>query len=496
MSSGEEHETSVSVTDQAGDEPAAQGQEEKRKLELDVHIEDVGPCKKHLKVTVPRSEIEHQFQESLGTFQKDAHVPGFRPGHAPRQLVIKRFKKEVSGQVKSSILMATLEQIDRDYQLNPITQPKLDVDAIELPDDGPMSFEMEVEVRPDFPLPNYKDLKVKRPVKAIKDQDVESALSRFLERYAQVVPKLDGAAQIGDYLTADLKFHKPDGSPLSEVKESQFRLQPELRFQDGHIPGIGKALEGAKPGETREVQAQLGTSVADPELRGQSVKVDVVVHDLKQLRLPETNATFLASIGFDSLDELREAVRASLERRYDSQQRQAVRTQVMDALIAATPFDLPSDLVSRQERSTAARLVSELRQGGFSDADIRAREAEIRANAHETTLRSLKEFFILAKIAEAESIQVEDEDVEMEIEALAARTDESPRRVRARLEKDGLGDSLATQILERKALDHILRSVEITDEAVDAPETDVETLDQTATPAAEGGEPAEQPAGQ
>ena len=123
----------------------------------------------------------------------------------------------------------------------------------------------------------------------------------------------------------------------------------------------------------------------------------------------------------------------------------------------------------------------ELRQQGFSDSDIRAREAEIRANAHEMTLRSLKEFFILATIAEAEGIKVEDEDLELEIEAMAARTDESVRRIRARVEKEGLGDALATQILERKALDHILESVEIEDVPLDETETAVETLDQTAT---------------
>ena len=157
---------------------------------------------------------------------------------------------------------------------------------------------------------------------------------------------------------------------------------------------------------------------------------------------------------------------------------------MLDALIAATPFDLPPDLVSRQEKSTTSRMVMELRQEGFSDNDIRAREAEIRANAHEMTLRSLKEFFILAKIAEAEDIKVEQEDLELEIEALAARSDESVRRVRARVEKEGLGDALATQILERKALDHILRSVDIEDVVLDEPETAVETVDQTATPAA------------
>jgi trigger factor len=485
MSTGEEERgTSVSVSDQLADEQSQQdqGPEAKKKLELDVQIKDVGPCKKHLKVTVPRSEIEHQFEESLGVFQRDAQVPGFRPGRAPRQLVEKRFRKQVSEQVKSSLLMASLEQIDEDYDLNPITQPKLDVEAIVLPDDGPMSFEMEVEVRPDFKVADYRGLKVKRPVRTIREADTEAQLSRFLERYSEIVPKLEGAAKIGDFLTADLIFHRPDGSPLNQVKEIQFRLQPELRFQDGTIPGIGAALEGVKPGETRVVEARLGSSVDDPSLRNQTVKVDVQVNDLKQIRLPEINPAFLDSIGFDSLDDLRGAVHQALERRTESQQKQAVRRQVLDALIAATPFDLPADLVSRQEKSTTGRLVMELRQEGFSDADIRAREAEIRANAHEMTLRSLKEFFVLAKVAEAEGIKVEQEDLDLEIEALAEKSDESVRRVRARIEKEGLGDAMATQILERKALDHILKSVEIEDVALDEPETAIETLDQSAAP--------------
>ena len=115
------------------------------KMSISVDIQDAGPCKKHLKVSIPRAEIDRQYEKSLEDLRKEAVVPGFRPGRAPRQLVVKRFKKQVSDQVKSSLLMSSLEQIDQDYQLDPITQPQLDVAAIELPDDGPMSFEMTVE---------------------------------------------------------------------------------------------------------------------------------------------------------------------------------------------------------------------------------------------------------------------------------------------------------------------------------------------------------------
>lgn len=478
MSMGEERDSNTSVSEGVVETA------EKRKLDLDVRIDDAGACKKHVKITIPRSEIERQFEESLKTFQKEAQVPGFRPGHAPKTLVVKRFRKQVADQVKTTLLMESLEQVDTDHQLNPITQPKLDIAAVELPEEGPMEFDMEVEVRPEFAAPDYKGLKVQRPVREITDKDVDLQYERFLERYGQLVPRTDAAARIGDYLTADLTFLRDDDSTINEVKEIQFRLQPELRFQDGRIPKIGEALEGIKPGETREAQAELGSAVSEADLRGKTVKVKIAVNDLKELRLPEVNDEFLESIGFESVEELRGAVREALERRIAAQQRRAVRRQVLDALIAATPFDLPGDLVSRQEKSTISRMVMELRREGIAPEEIRARQAEIRANAHEATLRSLKEFFILAKIAEAEDIKVEEEDLELEIEAMAERADESVRRVRARIEKEEMVDALATEILERKALDHVLASVEYEDVAVDEPEIAVETLDESATPEA------------
>jgi trigger factor len=481
MSTGEyDPDSQVSTADDSETE-AGEGETSRRKLDLEVQITDVGPCKKHLKVAIARSEIDRQFNESIDSMKKETPIRGFRPGRAPRKLVERRLRKQVAEQVKSTLLMACLEQLDEDYDLNPIKAPELDVAVIELPEDGPMRFEMELEVRPDFPLPNYKSLTVRRPVKTITEADVDAQMTRFLERYAQLVPKLEGGAEIGDYVTADIRFHR-DGQTYNEVKETQFRLQPELRFQDGSVPKVGEALAGVKPGETRETDALIGSSSADPTLRGQTIRVEFMVHDLKQLRLPEINSAFLSGIGFDSRTDLREALREIVERRHWTQQREAIRREILSKLLAETPFDLPSELVARQEKSTIRRLVLGLRQEGLSDDDIRAREAQIRANAHESTLRSLKEFFLLAKIAEAEDLKVEDEDLEMEIERMAARTGESPRRVRSRIEKEGLVDTLASEILERKSLDRILDFVKF-EEVPLVEQQAVETLDETATTA-------------
>jgi trigger factor len=473
---------SVSVSEDSGEQgPDIAASEPKRKLEIAVNITDVGPCKKHLKITIPREEIDRQYEESLENLRKEAVVPGFRVGRAPRQLVVKRFKKQVSDQVKSNLLMSSLEQIDQDYKLEPITQPRLDVEAIEIPEKGPLNFEMDVEVRPQFELPTYTGLTLKRPVAELTDKHVEEQLTRFLEGHGQIVPKLEGAAELGDYLTADVAFVRTDGQPLNKFKEIQFRLQPEIRFQDGAIVD-SSALLGAKPGDSREVEAKLGTAVVDPTMRGATTTVRFQVIDLKRLRLPELNQAFLDTINVESQESLRDAVRATLERRLRTEQRQAMSRQLLDQLLHHTPFELPSELVSREEKTTISRLVTQLKREGMSDDDIRAHEAQIRANAHETTLRSLKELLLLSKIADVEKIQVDDDDLALEIDAMAARTGESVRRIRSRVEKEGGADSLGTQLLERKVIDRILENCKIEDVPVEIePEGRVETLDIAAT---------------
>jgi trigger factor len=213
-------------------------------------------------------------------------------------------------------------------------------------------------------------------------------------------------------------------------------------------------------------------------LRGATINVVVGVIDLKRLRLPELNHEFLASIGFPSQEALRDAVHEILERKLRSEQRQAMRQQLVEQMLRQTPFDLPADLVSREEKTTIERLVAQLKQEGMTENEIRARAAQIRTNAHETTLRTLKEFMLLGRIADALELKVEDDDLAAEIESIARRTDESVRRVRARVEKEGGVQSLANQILERKVIDRILEEVEIEDIAVaHALAPSVETLD-------------------
>ena len=260
--------TAVTVGDEPGEGP-------KRKLEMQVDISDVGPCKKHVKVAIPRAEIERQFKASLEDFGKEVAVPGFRPGRAPRQLVIKRFKKQVAEQVKSSLLMASLEQLDEDYKLNPITQPQLDVAAIELPDDGPMDFEMEVEVRPDFAAAGLQG-----PDGQAAGPDDQRGRRRGPVSAVPRALRADRAQARRGRRARRLRHRRPGLPPPRRQRAQRGQGDPVPAPAGDAVPGrlgpqagrrAGRAPSRARPGRPRRSSASTGEAA----LRGAAVPVQI-----------------------------------------------------------------------------------------------------------------------------------------------------------------------------------------------------------------------------
>jgi trigger factor len=442
--------------------PAAEGEEKKDKLRQDVLITEVGPCRKHIKVTVDRSNIDELFNEKVAELVGDSHVPGFRPGKAPRQVVVRKFQKDIGEQIKSQVLMASLEQLAEDHDIAPLSAPNINPNKLEIPKDGPFIYEFEVEVRPQFDLPDYKGLKLKRPVKTFTDADAEKEEKRILARFGQLVPKPKGNAEDGDYLIADMTT-RHEGKELGTAKEITLRIDDRLAFRDGVADRFGEQVEGAKAGDTRTIDITLADNVAAEALRGQKVQATLEVKDVKTMRLPELTHEFLHNFGVHTPEQLREWVRTLLDRRLEYQQRQSAREQVMQHIAASATWELPQDLLVRQARKALARRVMEMRESGMSEEDIRARQRLLQQDILNSTALSLKEHFVLQKIAEVEKVDVNDDEINDEIERIADQTGESPRRVRSQLEKDDMIETLAAQLIERKALDQILASAEYED---------------------------------
>lgn len=445
--------------EQDGAEGAEGGEEEKKKLTQNVEIKDVGPCRKHIKVTVDRGDIDGLFTEKYKELVTDAQVPGFRPGKAPRQIVMRKYKKDVSDQVRAQVLLASLEQLAEDFDVAPLSPPNIDPAKLEIPDDGPFVYEFEVEVRPQFELPNYRGLKLKRPVHTYSDAEVIKEERRILSRHGSLVPK-NGPAEEGDFLTMDLTSKWGD-KVIGTAKEVTLRIDETVAFKDGVAENFAKQVAGAKAGDTRDIDIKMTEAASQPALRGQAVQATVEVKEVKSLRMPELSEEFLSqTYGVHTPEQLREQVRLVLERRLEYQQRQSAREQVLQQIAASADWDLPRDLLQRQAKKSLARRVMEMQEAGLSEDEIRARSRMLQQDVVNSTALALKEHFVLQKIAEVEKIEVNDDEVEAEIERLADQTGETPRRVRARMEREDLLETLAAQLIERQALNLILENAE------------------------------------
>lgn len=446
-----------------------------QRLDLQVQVASPSACERHVTVTVAREDIDRYLDNAIGEMMPNAAVPGFRAGRAPRKLVEQRFKKELGEQVKGTLLMDSLTQISEEQAFAAISEPDFDLAAVEVPDEGPMTFEFNIEVRPEFDLPEWRGLKLKRPMREFTEADIDEHLEAKIGRYGQLAP-IDRPAQDGDYLTVNI-VSRHDGEVVQRDSERLIHIRPTLSFTDGRIEGFAKAMSGVVVGDSKALPLTLTQDAPHVKLRGETLEVTFEVLEIKELKLPELDEDFLSELGeYKTVEELRGALRANLERQLQYQQGQIARRQITALLTESASWDLPPSLLKRQSSRELERAVMELRRAGFSEAAIRARENELRQNSAATTASALKEHFILERIAEDQNIDVEDGDYDTEIALISMQSGESPRRVRAQLEKRGLMDVLRNQIVERKVLELVQSKAEFKDEPYVLPKSEVEAI--------------------
>jgi trigger factor len=444
-------------------------------LDLDVRFTSPSACERHVTVTISRADIDRYFDEAFDEMMPTAAVPGFRVGRAPRKIVENRFRDEVSDQVKSALLLDSLEQISGEQRFTAIGEPDFDLEAVEVPKDGPMTFEFTIEVRPEFDLPQWKGLKLSRPVRKFSDADIAEQMEQMLARYGQLVP-YEGTAEEGDYLSVDITA-KADGKQVAEERDAVVRIRPTLSFRDARLDGFGKLMAVVKSGDRRAAEVTITRDAPNLELRGKKVLLEFDILEVKKLKLPELSEDFLQEVGgFSSEEDLKEAIRKNLERQLEYQQQRNARGQISALLTKSADWELPPGLLERQSARELERAVMELRRSGFSEAEIRARENQLRQNSAASTATALKEHFILERIAEEEKIDVDDGDYDKEIFLIAAQSGESPRRVRAQLEKRGLMDVLRNQIIERKVLELVQTEAKFKDEPYEPQKMETEAI--------------------
>jgi len=455
----------VAETAEGGEE----GEEKVERLDQKIDVTDAGSCLKHVKVTVPAAEVKRYFDKEVGKFVREAAVPGFRPGKTPRRLIERKFRTEAADGVKAAILQQSLVQIDEEKVLDLISEPELKPEAVVLPEEGDLVYEFNAEVRPTFDLPDVRELAVDRPAHDVTDADVEAEIEAIRFRFATKEEK-DGPAERGDYVKCDIRVQDGDQT-TADLTDQEVRVEDVVYFNDGQIDGFANAIVGAKADDSKTLPLTLSKDIANEAAAGKTLQAEIVVQQVLAAKAPALDEQFFRDFGVADLGELRDWVRKILEQRVKQLQLDSMRKQIVGKLLETTKIDLPMNLLRRQADQELRKRVVELSQAGYTEEDIRNEVNRLRQQAIANTAFFMKERFLIERIAETDKIEVGEDDLDAGIEELAERFSESPRRVRARLERDGLIESFQRTIFERKTINRLLETCKINDVPLKEPLT-------------------------
>ena len=426
--------------------------EVQEKMNLQVDVQETSACERHVTVTIPRNDIERYFSKQFDDLVPKAELPGFRPGRAPRKLVEKKFRKQLADQVKGSILMDSLTQINEQQDFSAISEPELDFEQVVIPDEGDLTYEFNIEVRPEFELPQWKGLKLTRPEHEFTENEIQQTIDQLAHKHSDLVP-VDAPVELGDFVVCNITS-RHEGNELARAEERMVQVRPKLSLSDSTIDGFENLMVGAQAEETKSIAVEINPFSDNEELRNKSVDIEFEILDVKRLEA-KSSEEMAKLAGVESAEKLEDMVRQSLESRLQYAQREQIREQISKLLTESADWELPPDLLQRQSRRELERSTIELRSSGFSDEEIIAHQNLTRRNILEKTETLLKEHFILERIAEEEEIEDAPEDYQAEITRIALQQNDSPRRVRSRLEKAGQMDALRNMIIERKVIDLI-----------------------------------------
>jgi trigger factor len=405
---------------------------------------------------VPAEEVERRVAQTAKRLGRDLRVPGFRAGKAPAPVILQRMGRDVvlDEAVRDSIATWYTAAIDA-ARVVPVGEPQLDLG--DLPGQGePLKFSIEIGVRPKAELGDYKGLEVGRREVDVADDAVAAELERLRERSARL-DTVDRPAASGDFVVMDYRGTL-DGEPFAggEGRDQMVELGSGRL-----VPGFEEQLEGAAAGEERTVTVTFPADYPAAELAGNEAQFAVTVKEVKAKELPELDDDLAAEAGFDTLDELREDIRARLAEVDSAQIEAEFREAALDSAVKAARVEIPDALVEARARELWDSMLHSLAHQGVSrDAYLRISgrdEGEIIEQSKPDAEQALRREAVLAAIIDAEGIEPSEDEVFEAVEQAAGdgpgRT--SPKKLLERLKSTGRLETLKQDLAQRKAIDLI-----------------------------------------
>jgi trigger factor len=443
----------------------------KRKgLLVNVTVENLAPCKKLMRVEIEAQKVDETFETVTKDFQRQAAFPGFRPGKAPREMVLRKYSKDIEQEVKSKLISDSYKKAVEEQKLDVLGRP--DIEEIQFTRGQPLQFAATLETAPEFELPEYRGIPVKREARTVTEEDVESALNT-LRSSQTTFNTVERPAANGDIVVVNYTGTS-DGKPLIELAPEAKSLNEQKSFwieigAQGFIPGFADQLIGARAGEKRAVNIEFPSNFVTPELAGKKAVYNVEITEVKEKVLPPLDEKFVKGYGAESLEALRAGVRRDLENELNYKQNKSIRGQLVRSILNRVNFELPESAVASETRNVVYDIVQENAKRGVSRELIEKEKDQIYTAATQGAKERVKVAFLLQKIAEKEDIKVSQQEIAERITRMAAMYQIPADKFAKDLQKRNGLIEIFDQIMNEKVIDFLQQNAKVEDLPPGAP---------------------------
>jgi trigger factor len=418
------------------------------RAQMQVSEKRISPVVMELSVEVPATIVKAEIDKAYVTLGKKAHIKGFRPGKAPRDVLTRMFAPQVQNDVANAIVNDTLPKILSDKNLTPVSQPNVEAKGVD--PKQPFSFTATFEVQPEIENVKFEGFELFRPKVEVDEKLIEEQMEGLRLRHAALkAPEPARPAAKGDVLSIDFTL-SVDGKDIKDGGGQG--VQIELGSGQA-LPEIDEVLVGKNVGDKATAEHTFPDAHPREDFRGKKGTFTITVSDLKERVLPNLDDELAKDIGFDTLVALRADIHTKLEKNAKDRSETVLAEQIVDKLNSENTCDVPPSLVEQQARIMEQEVLQSARRMGqrITQEQYNAIHGAILADAEKKVRAGL----LMAAIARKNEFKVTDEDIEKGLAELAEETGKNVAKLRVEYREKSKRDILIGMILEDKILDFI-----------------------------------------
>jgi trigger factor len=423
-----------------------------------------------MRVEIEAQKVDETFETVTKDFRREAKLPGFRPGKAPREMVLRLYEKDIAEETKRKLISEAYRQAVDEQKLDVLGRP--DIEEIQFTRGQPLQFAATIETAPEFELPEYKGLLIRREVQIVSDADIDRALNLLREQRVSF-KTIERPVQAGDIAVVNYTG-TCEGKPITEIAPAAKGLTEHKSFwvevkPTSFIPGFADQLIGAKAGEKRTVTVDFPADFVTPQLSGKKGIYDVEVVEVKERVLPPLDEELAKAYGAESLEKLQAGVRRDLENELKFKQERTTRNDLVRALLGRVNFELPESAVAQETRNVVYDLVQENAKRGVPRQAIEQQKDQIYSAATQNAKERVKVQFLLQKIAEKEDLRVSQEEIARRIQHLANMYQIPPEKFLKDLKKRNGLIEVYDQVMSEKVIDFLEQNARFEDVPAGSP---------------------------